>query len=36
MEDYIDHDHIDEERRKMGHPNNLSTSSQDEDEQVSS
>ena len=35
MEDYIDHDHHDEERVEMSHPDNLSTSSRDEESEVS-
>ncbi len=35
VEDYIDHDHQDEERVEMSHPDNLSTSSRDEEPEVS-
>ena len=35
VEDYIDHDHRDEERIEMSHPDNLSTSSRDEEPEVS-
>lgn len=34
VEDYIDHDHHDEERVELSHPDNLSTSSQDDEEEV--
>ena len=34
VEDYIDHDHNDEERVEMSHPDNLSTSSRDEEAEV--
>ena len=34
VEDYIDHDHHLEERRKLSHPDHLSTSSADEDDEV--
>ena len=34
VEDYIDHDHHLEERRELSHPNHLSTSSTDEDDEV--
>ena len=34
VEDYIDHDHHDEERAEMSHPDNLSTSSRDEEPEV--
>lgn len=35
VEDYIDFDHHDEERVERSHPDNLSTSSQDEEPEVS-
>jgi len=34
VEDYSDHDHQDEERVELSHPDNLSTSSQDDAEEV--
>ena len=34
VEDYIEHDHADEERRELSHPDNLSTSSRDDDKEV--
>ena len=34
VEDYIDHDHHLEERRELSHPDHLSTSSTDEDDEV--
>ena len=34
VEDYIDHDHHHEERVERSHPDNLSTSSRDEEQEV--